>query len=122
MCTLVHSSMKSSGKKKRKTAPSSSGNGKSLVAKVILVVVMLALFGLQVKDSVNKFLGRQMTLAMAREIKDSARMPLISFCPGFRNGSDHAFAEDQYDSLSDALGDDGAKEEKVQSDVCHRAD
>ncbi len=66
-----------------------------LMLKTVLVILLLGCFGYQVKDSVIKFLRRQMTMALSTTTVEHVTPPVISFCPGFKQARPDYTADDR---------------------------
>ena len=56
------------------------------VFKVLVFVLLVVLFALQVKDSLNKFFSRKTSISTTMTApKNGLKLPTISFCPSYKN-------------------------------------
>ncbi len=71
--------------------------------KTLLIFVLLACFGIQVWEGVVKFFKSQTTIAATTEHLSKAELPVLSFCPGYRDSSVDYYG--QMDELEEILRD-----------------
>ena len=71
---------------------------------IIILVVLFVAFGFQVKDSFEKFINKKTTWSMETIPVQSHRFPVLSICPGYRDGRD---IKDYFHSYFDDHPDEG---------------
>ncbi len=69
--------------------------------KTLLILVLLACFGIQVWEGVVKFFKSQTTIAAITEHLSEAELPVLSFCPGYRDSGVDYY--EQMDELEEIL-------------------
>ncbi len=71
--------------------------------KIIFTIILSFCFFLQVRNNVSKFLRRQTTTAMSREVQpEGVKPPVLSFCPGHNRDWDNY--EEMYSMLANENG------------------
>ncbi len=80
--------------------------------KSLLVLVLLLCFGLQVWDALSKFVGRRTTLVSTTERLEEAELPVVSFCPGYK---DDVHYYDNLEELQRVLNQSTSEEREGRS-------
>ncbi len=55
------------------------------MGKTVLILILLVCFGVQVREGVYKFVKGQTTIAATTTYLTEFKLPVLSFCPGYRH-------------------------------------
>ncbi len=90
---------------------------KELILKTLSVSILLTLFGLHVRDSIEKFVSGQMTMALSSvKFPEGVTLPSISFCPGKK------VKDDNLEEMLNSTNSNPSKEDYVLWHHAHTYD